>query len=394
MKKFGKQIIAQRLGKQVKSLLQLHRPIVIAVVGSIGKTSTKSAIAQTLQAAGKKVRWQDGNYNDLITVPLIFFGNSMPSLLNPVAWTHLLRKHQKQLKRPYPYDVVVVELGIDGPGQMEQFAKYLEVDIAVVTAISPEHMEYFSSIDQVAKEELRVAEFAKHLVINTELVDTKYLKNLEFTPYDTCTLPPSGDLAGAYSTAAARTVGGLLGIDSKRLDIAVKAIQAMPGRRFELIGLNGARIIDETYNASPTACTEALHYLYKQPEKRKIALLGNMNELGVFSPAAHQEVGETCDPTQLEVVVTLGPDANTFLADAAEKKGCMVVRTQSPVEAAQALKGYLDKSTVLLAKGSQNNVYAEETVKLLLQDAADSSKLVRQSADWMKIKKKQFGSIQ
>lgn len=393
MKKIGKQIIAQRLGKQIIRLQQLHHPIVIAVVGSIGKTSTKAAIAQTLQAAGKKVCWQDGNYNDLITVPLIFFGNNMPSLLNPVAWGNLLRKQQRQLKQPYPYDVVVVELGIDGPGQMVQFAQYLQIDIAVVTAIAPEHMEYFSSIDQVAKEELSVADFSKQLVVNTDLVDKNYLKDIEYTPYESFTLPSSGNLAGAYSAAAAKTVGKILGIEAKQLDTAVKAVQAMPGRRYELAGIHGARIIDETYNASPVACMEALNYLYKQPEKQKVALLGNMNELGSLSPAAHQELGEACDPEQLALVVTLGPDANKHTAVAAEKRGCKVVRTQSPVEAANVLKDYLNKDTVLLAKGSQNKVYAEEAVKELLKNAADTHKLVRQSAEWMKVKKKQFGDI-
>src|SRR5258708_17461591 len=144
---------------------QKHHFKIIGVVGGIGKTSTKLAIAQSL---GKtlRVRYQEGNYNDIVSVPLIFFGHPMPSLVNPFAWIKVFMDNAKQIRGEYPFDVVVVELGTDRPGQIAAFQKYLKLDYAVVTAIVPEHMEYFNDMQAVSSEELSVAGYSEKLIYN------------------------------------------------------------------------------------------------------------------------------------------------------------------------------------------------------------------------------------
>ena len=149
-------------------------------------------------------------------------------------------------------------------------------------------------------------------------------------------------------------------------------------------------IIDDTYNASPEAVKAALDTLYGIEAPQRIALLGNMNELGDYSESAHREIGQYCNPEKLDLLVTLAGDANTFTAAEAEAKGCTVVRVDSPYDAAEKIKFALKPGAVILAKGSQNRVFAEEAVKQLLADPADQSKLVRQSASWLKIKQQQF----
>ncbi|QQS18570.1 hypothetical protein IPL68_00440 [Candidatus Saccharibacteria bacterium] len=111
------------------------------------------AIAELLGTSAR-VRYQKGNYNDRVTVPLVFLGKHNPSLFNVFAWMKLFGENAAQLTQPYPYDVVVVEIGTDGPGQMRQFA-YLRPDVCVLTAITPEHMENFRSLQAVATEENR-----------------------------------------------------------------------------------------------------------------------------------------------------------------------------------------------------------------------------------------------
>jgi UDP-N-acetylmuramoyl-tripeptide--D-alanyl-D-alanine ligase len=148
--------------------------------------------------------------------------------------------------------------------------------------------------------------------------------------------------------------------------------------------------LDDTYNASPDATKAALDTLYKLPAVHKIALLGNMNELGDYSKQAHIAVGEYCDPKQLELVVTIGRDANTYLAAEAEKKGCTVARFDNPYKAGKYLESRLSKGAILLAKGSQNGVFAEEAIKQLLANPADTSKLVRQTPKWLKKKARAF----
>ena len=89
-------------------------------------------------------------------------------------------------------------------------------------------------------------------------------------------------------------------------------------------------------------------------------------------------------------MVTIGDDANNYLAKVAEKRGCKVMRTPSPYHAADIVKPLLSKDTIVLVKGSQNGVFAEEAVKDLLANHKDSNKLVRQSRAWLKIKQRKF----
>jgi UDP-N-acetylmuramoyl-tripeptide--D-alanyl-D-alanine ligase len=168
MKSFLKNILVKVLGWQVRRLRKKHNFKIIGVVGSIGKTSTKLAIAKVL-AAEKRVRYQEGNYNDIVSVPLVFFGHSMPLLQNIFKWFWIILQNEFQIYFSYPFDIVVVELGTDAPGQINQFRKYLHLDIAVITAIAPEHMEFFKNLENVAEEEWSVNYFSDLIFANRDL---------------------------------------------------------------------------------------------------------------------------------------------------------------------------------------------------------------------------------
>ncbi|MBX4199826.1 hypothetical protein KW789_02955, partial [Candidatus Saccharibacteria bacterium] len=175
MKRKAKSLIAYVLGWQVRRLYKRHDFKVIAVTGSIGKTSSKLAIASVLSQAFS-VRYQSGNYNDKVSVPLIFFGEEMPNIFNPLQWLIIFARNELKIHKRYPYDIVIVEVGTDGPGQIEEFGKYIKAELAVLTAITPEHMEYFDDLDAVASEELQVSGFAKKLLVNSDLVAGQYLQ--------------------------------------------------------------------------------------------------------------------------------------------------------------------------------------------------------------------------
>ena len=167
MKNYLRGVLCRALERRVVELRAKHDFTVVAVAGSVGKTSTKLAVARLLETTGKKAQYQEGNYNDRVSVPLVFFGETMPSLFNIFAWASVLLRMSQQIKQPYQYDAVVVELGTDGPGQLKDFA-YIQPDIIVVSAISPEHMLQFGTLDAVAEEELAVAEYSKKLLVNTK----------------------------------------------------------------------------------------------------------------------------------------------------------------------------------------------------------------------------------
>jgi UDP-N-acetylmuramyl pentapeptide synthase len=417
-KKAARSLICTILEAQVRQLRARRHFKVVAVAGSVGKTSTKLAIAELL-AKDMRVRYQTGNYNDRVTVPLVFFGLTEPSLYNIVAWLKVLGVTQSEIAMSYPYDVVVVELGTDGPGQLVDFA-YIKPDITVVTAVSEEHMEYFGTLDRVATEELSVFDFSKQVLINGDDIAGEYLAGKEFSEYSLHseqaqytaatnakglngqTLDmrfPSGTFTadirylgeqGAKVTLAAACAADMLGVKHVAISKGLAELQPFAGRMQILPGIKNSTVIDDTYNASPLAVRAALDVLYAARTGQRIAILGSMNELGDYSRIAHQEAGEYCDPKKLDVVITIGKDAKKWLAPAARERGCKVHTFDSPYDAGSYVSGKLEKGAVVLAKGSQNGVFAEEAIKPLLSDPTDVAKLVRQSPYWLTKKQQQF----
>jgi UDP-N-acetylmuramoyl-tripeptide--D-alanyl-D-alanine ligase len=418
-KKACRSLVCTVLEWQVRQLRARHDLKVVAVVGSVGKTSTKHAIADLLGQT-LRVRYQAGNYNDRVTVPLVFFGLKEPSLYDVMAWFRAFGVSQSEISLPYPYDVVVVELGTDGPGQMADFA-YLKPDITVVTGIAPEHMEFFGTLDAVAQEELSVFEYSQRVLVNGDDIAGEYLAGREFLEYSLSSdqaqyratskslglkgqslavrLPKGEELKadvvylgqqGAKFSLAAAAVADMLGV--KQADIAkgLPMLSPFSGRMQILPGTKGVTLIDDTYNASPISVKAALDVLYATRSKQRVAILGSMNELGDYSEQAHLEVGKYCDPKKLDVVVTIGKDAKQWLAPIARERGCAVRTFLNPHEAGAYVCGRLEKGAVVLAKGSQNGVFAEEALKPLLANRADESKLVRQSPYWLKRKAQQF----
>lgn len=421
-----KDVITRILEFQARRLLKRHKPIIVAVTGSVGKTSTKLNIA-TVLSQNFRVLAHYGSYNTHIAVPLAIFDSRIPlSLRNPVSWLRLLWETEQKLHKDYPYDVLVVELGTDHPGEIDYFKKYIHPDVAVVTAISPEHMGYFGTIDAVAKEELAVTHFSKETLINRDDIDAVFSKlvpeGINLDTYGTSGVAeyrfvtqdykPGVGFIGSFvspefgeqpvtlqvvgehnvrTAVAAGAVGIKLGLTSGQLVAGLNEIRPVSGRMNLLKGLENSILIDDTYNSSPLAAIAALQSLYVFPTRQRIAILGSMNELGDYSPQAHKQVGEACDPALLDWVITIGADAAEYLAPVAAQKGCQVRSFTSPYEAGIFAHSVLHPGAVVLAKGSQNGIFAEEALKELLGEPGEEEKLVRQSSDWLAIKQKQFG---
>ena len=313
---------------------------------------------------------------------------------------------------------------------MNQFSLLGQPDIAVITAVADEHMEFLKDIDTVAKEELSLLKFSKQTIINSDLVDQRHidkyiepdanfetvgkskLNNYLLTSQRTnlgrlklnvkskdgkFMVESETHMLGEHSLTAlalASVVAHKLGLSVTKIEQAINNYNNPPGRMNLLDGIKDSVVIDDTYNASPVATKAALDALYLAPIEHRIALLGNMNELGNISAEAHRKVGAHCKADKLELVVTLGKDANKYLAPVASKNGCRVVTAKSPVEAARIIEQFMSPKSIVLAKGSQNGVYAEEAVKLLLKTPSKaSSLLVRQSPAWLATKKAQFPDI-
>jgi len=420
-----KSIVSSILHHKVKKYFKTHNDIKLVVVtGSVGKTSTKHAIA-TVLTEGLRVRAHDENYNSEFSVPVAVMGVKYPKNPRSVSeWLEVFKAMNLRIAEPTDVDVIVQELGTDSPGDIKKFSSYLKPDIAVITAVSDEHMEFFKTREAVAKEELAVAAFSKLTVINRDDIDAKFAAFAETTSITTYGLeegaeyrmhvepaspldgrigqlfspefgkiPVTVQLVGLHSikaAVAAAAVAIKLGLPAEKVAVGLGKIKPVPGRMRLLRGANDSVIIDDTYNSSPLAVAAALGTLYAIEAPQRIAVLGSMNELGETSPASHKNVGALCDPSKLDWVVTIGEDAEKYLAPAARAKGCQVKSFASSYQAGGFTRGVMKAGALVLAKGSQNGVFAEEAVKALLYDENDADQLVRQSETWMTKKQEYF----
>ena len=183
------------------------------------------------------------------------------------------------------------------------------------------------------------------------------------------------------------------GMNIEEVAAALTKIRPVSGRMNILRGIRGCTLLDDTYNASPIAMENSLKTLYSISVNHKIAVLGDMNELGETSELEHKKIGEICDPSQLELLITVGKMSKKHLAPIAEENGCKVISFDTALEAGEFLKNSDIKDTTILFKGSQGGIYLEDAVKELLLDPSDAEKLVRQSQSWKQIKAKFYDSF-
>lgn len=418
--------VQKKLEAAVAGYFAAHPEVKLVVVtGSVGKTSTKTAIA-TVLSQKYRVRLHEGNHNTHMSVPLAILGVPYPEDIKSFfAWRTAVKAARAKILAPTDVDIIVQELGADYPGDIEQFGTYLKPDIAVVTAVTPEHMEFFKTMDAVAHEELAAANFSKLALINRDDIDgayAQYLNNPNLDTYGTSAAAeyhfeeqdfsvetghagtfvgpelPGGvqasiKVVGEHNVRpaiAAAAVGLKYGLDAQQLAAGLGAITPVPGRMNILRGLGGSTIIDDTYNSSPIAASSAVQTFYSLQAPQRIAIMGSMNELGESSAAEHEKIGKLFHPDMVEWVITIGEEAEKYLAPAAHANGCQVKTFASAVQAGAFAHSVLDKDALVLVKGSQGGVYAEEAVKILLLDQSDVTKLVRQSPAWMATKEAFF----
>lgn len=422
--------IQKRLENYVKAYFKKHSEVrLVVITGSVGKTSTKRAVA-TVLSQRYRVRMENSNHNTLMSAPLAILGIEYPTgkVRSPLAWLRVFMAARQRIKAPTDVDVIVQELGTDRLGEIAQFSLYLRPDMAIITGVTPEHMEFFGTLDAVAEEELTAANFSRLAVINRDDIASefaKYMTNTNVTTYGTSgvaeyrfeevdfnlqagytgqviapefaqPLPVQVGVIGEHSmrpVMAAVAVGLKLGLSAEDIQKGLLAIRPVAGRMNFLKGIDGTLIIDDTYNSSPAAASAAIQTLYSLEAPQRIALLGSMNELGVSSEEEHRKLGALCDPSLLSWVVTVGDEAEKYLAPAAKARGCQVRSFKSAIDAGGFVRGVTEPGAAILVKGSQGGIYTEEAVKILCLMSEDVE-LVRQSPEWMKTKDAFFSKFQ
>ncbi len=423
MKKLSKKLVARKLARKVQKLLRSKEVTIVAVTGSVGKTMAKVVIGKVLSQA-YQVRFTEDSYNTDIGLPLSIFGlKAPPQLWDVLAWQRIFQKINTRIKH-YPDDVVVLEMADDELDDMLEFLSFIKPQYSVVTAVAPVHMERLQTMDKVVQDNWQIARVAKHVFYNADQAELRTLGNklnkaqgfglkqgkVRFTAvsrnrqgYLQVTLKlHNSDYSfvtkliapqGLYSLLAAASVASAMGMEPSQIVSRLKTIESVNGRMKLLKGVEGSQLIDDSSNSSPEAAKAALDVL-AEFKGHKIAVLGNMNELGSHTQTAHYEVGKAAAKAA-DVLVVIGRDAETHMVSGATDAGMNTDNIKifkSPYEAGHFLKRIITKHDVVLIKGSQNGVFSEEVTRILLDPSIDPAEvLVRQSTTWKRRKRKAFG---
>ncbi|MEK7520407.1 MAG: UDP-N-acetylmuramoyl-tripeptide--D-alanyl-D-alanine ligase [Patescibacteria group bacterium] len=388
-----------------------YKPKVVCVTGNVGKTSAKDAITAVV-AARFFVRKSEKNYNTEVGIPMTILG-MRPWGRNAPGWLwDALRALFRLVWTRYP-EVLVLEMGVDRPGEMDRLVKIVAPDIAVFTASGgdmPVHVEFFEHPDALHAEKRKLAAAVKQggtVVVNADEAAWKPLRgkadgmrriaygfsrdadvvlaqpDVRFdatrephiplgitvkVQYNGSVLPMRLDgtvgAHGAYAAGAACGVGLVFGINLADIAQALGRFVPPQGRLSVLAGVKGTVILDDTYNASPASTQVALDTLRSLPGTRKLAVLGDMRELGGFSEEAHRTVGK-CVSDVCDVAVLVGAHMK-FAEDELVKQGFVQGQNlfwyDTSAVAGEMLVRIIKEGDVILVKGS-HSMHMEKVVE-------------------------------
>lgn len=438
MKNAFKKIISFILILESRLVLLKYKPKIVAITGSVGKTSTKDAVYAVISEIAY-VRKSDKSYNSEIGLPLTILG--LPNgWNNPFLWLQNICKAFWLVVWPHKYPKwLILEVGVGKPGDMRKTASWLKTDAVIITAIgeTPAHIEFFNSKKHLIDEKAGLIKTLKSdgiLILNkddeTVFSMSSGTKNLittfgfkegadlvgsgENIFYDDGQVPlghspmgePRGiifrvDAGGVSLPVVIEKVFGRNHIYASLAALAlaygfkwnmINAIQKLknydlsPGRMRLIEGINSSFIIDDTYNSSPFACEAALKTLNEvKLSGRKIAILGDMLELGKHTKEAHENIGKIAKDNA-EILIVVGPRAKDIKNGAlgAGMKKEKILEFLDSREAGEYMKNYIKKGDLILVKGSQG-MRMERAVELLMSNPRDKMKLlVRQEKEWQK----------
>lgn len=419
MKTIARSLVASLLALLARAIIRKYRPVIVMVTGSVGKTSTKDAVAATLDVRFR-LRASEKSYNSEFGVPLTIIGAKNP-WENASAWLGVIQEALALILLPNIYpELLVLEVGADRPGDLAKILKIATPDAVVVTRLPdvPVHVEAYASPAAVREEEFRPAyalasgcpliisaddEHARAMAerLDANVITVGYANDADVhigipaflsggmqAMVVSCgkkhTLRAPGALGRSqlYAPAMALALATTLNMSAEEAENALGAYQPPPGRARVLGGIRGSVIIDDSYNASPAAVAEALSSLSLVPGSRRIAALGDMLELGRFSVEEHEQIGRLA-AKHVDMLITVG-SRSTAVREAALAAGLdanMVRGFSSSIEAAHALQNEAREGDVILVKGSQG-MRMERIAEALLAQSSDAQFLVRQDTEW------------
>ena len=339
----------------------LFSPRIIGVTGSVGKTTTKEFCYAVLSAFGNALK-TEGNQNNDIGVPNTLFR------LAPET------------------EYAVVEMGMDHAGEIERLTRCVRPSAGIITMIGVSHLENLGTRENILKAKMEICAGLPDgapLVLNADndLLPTAQVparlravwfgiekdadvraenivtgaQGTSFTIVDRengsfpVSIPTAG-LHTVYDALSAYAAATRLGLDPARCAAALSNYQTT-GMRQHIVEKGGVTVIEDCYNASPDSMKAAISVLKALPNARKIALLGDMLELGDASEEGHRHTGEWVAEAGIDVLIAYGPRSGA-MAEAAKAQGVTTVHCQNEQEVLQCLRQFVQPGDALLAKAS------------------------------------------
>ena len=430
MKKIFKKIIILIITWQAHLILKRYRPKIIAITGSVGKTSTKDAIF-TVLSKFKIVRKSEKSFNSEIGLPLTILG-SPNGWDDPFIWfENIIHGFYLILwKGSYP-EYLILEVGVGKPGDIKKnVVPWLKPDVVIVTRFpdKPVHVEFFGSVEKIIEEKSALVYALKKdglLILNhdDEKVYALHLKsncrtvsfgmhenstyhsvysNYLYTTRNNIKIPIGINFKLEYQgntfpvmlpnvlgvhnigqACSAIACAHELGCDLLESIKAVSEYIAPPGRLSLIEGINNSIIVDDTYNSSPVAMDAAIEVLKDILGKRKIAVLGDMLELGKYTEEEHRLAGEKIFGVS-NILIVVGPRAK-FIAEGAREKGFPekdIYSFDSSKTVTKFLVGIVEEGDIILIKGSQG-VRLERAVEAIMEHKElKKALLCRQDKEW------------
>ncbi len=428
-----KTIIQRLLFSLSRAILRKYKPDIVGITGSVGKTIAKEAIATVLKT-NYLVRAASRNYNNEIGLPLVILGSSTAGR-SVSKWISLLWKGLGLLfhyAKNYPW-ILILEMGADKPGDIAYLMDIAMPKVAVMTTIAPAHLEGFGTLEKLIKEKgtliKKLSNSQSWAILNAD--DEKVMalepttkarvmtfgssanadmkiehvhQHNSFDPDDKqligmvaklsykgqdadVDLPNIIGMQHVYGIAAAACVGVVYDMSLSEIASSLRGYQSPPGRMNVLSGIKHTLLIDDTYNSSPLALRAALETLagfQVVQGARKIAVLGDMLELGSFTESSHKEIGELIASLGIDKLVTVG-SFGRIIADSATQAGfdkSSVLCFDTSVDARKTVQNLMKKGDVVLVKGSQG-MRMEYVVKEVMAEPEKASELlVRQTSEW------------
>ncbi len=422
-----------------KKIIKKYHPQIIAITGSVGKTTTKEMVAYLLEGFFD-IRKSEKNYNNEIGLPLTIIGVKSAGK-SPLGWIAIFLKWLKLIIFSYRYPkVLVLEMGADKVGDIEYLAQIAPPDVAIITKIGISHLEHFKTKEALVKEKGSLLKFVKKgglAILNID--DKNTFQIIDKVRSSLLTFGIENDKANFLATEISygfqevplgesnflEKMGGIsfkINYQGKVIPIRLKncigvshifsALTALcvsqyfkinllkaaqriqnffppPGRMVLLEGIRKTWIIDDTYNSAPDSLKAALEVVEKIIAQRKIAVLGDMLELGEEEEKSHREVGKMLSKGDITFAVLVGKRMKLALKEMA-KGSKKVFHFSNPMDAGIFLQNQIRPGDLILVKGSQG-MRMEKIVEEIMNNPNQREKLlVRQDDFW---KNKDFQEV-